>query len=476
MRVTSAADALRSRTPKTYWSRASSRLEPEVWPEVTAKFRTPEKARVFTIGSCFARNIEDSLTALGYDLPTARFSVPREEYPKASRPNSILNKYTPPAIWQEIAWSLSADSAATPQLRDLTGSMVIDMELAGFVPIDGARARQRRREIYDLCQGLRTCDLVVITLGLIEAWYCKSTGRYIQEAPATHELMKQIDDFEFHCLDFAESYDYIRRAIDLVKHHNAGARFLITTSPIPMATTFSGDDVITANMYSKSVLRAVAGQIAQEDEAVAYFPSYESVILTKDWSVFQPDKLHVTKAFVGKIVERLSGIYFHPADETFAALARAQQAFREGRQDDAFALACSIDAEAVAAPEHKMILLDIFGSKLDYARALRLVGTDHSTSSDVAYLVMIAHYAFRAQALPILDAATRRVVSLDGHGPRGLFLRGLYLQTTGQFAEACSFFERSLANKADYEPARRGLEKCREVLAALAARPTSRLA
>ena len=44
--------------------------------------------------------------------------------------------------------------------------------------------------------------------------------------------------------------------------------------------TFTDHDVITANMYSKSVLRTVAGGVAAANRNVDYFPSYESVMLT----------------------------------------------------------------------------------------------------------------------------------------------------------------------------------------------------
>jgi hypothetical protein len=54
-------------------------------------------------------------------------------------------------------------------------------------------------------------------------------------------------------------------------------RFLLTVSPVPLTATASGEHVLSATTYSKSVLRAVAGQLFSERENVDYFPSYEII-------------------------------------------------------------------------------------------------------------------------------------------------------------------------------------------------------
>ena len=89
---------------------------------------------------------------------------------------------------------------------------------------------------------------------------------------------------------------------------NKNVKILITTSPVPLSRTFTTDDVIIANS-SKSVLRAVAGEIAAANVAMDYFPSYESVSGTKNWQIRGEDLLHVSDAFVGKVVSRLTDIY-----------------------------------------------------------------------------------------------------------------------------------------------------------------------
>src|SRR6202043_1490050 len=58
---------------------------------------------------------------------------------------------------------------------------------------------------------------------------------------------------------------------------NPSVRFLLTVSPVPLTATKSGAHVLVATMHSKSILRAVAGQLAQQRANVDYFPSYEII-------------------------------------------------------------------------------------------------------------------------------------------------------------------------------------------------------
>jgi len=65
--------------------------------------------------------------------------------------------------------------------------------------------------------------------------------------------------------------------MDMAERANPDIRFLLTVSPVPLTATASGEHVLAATIYSKSVLRAVAGQLFHERANVEYFPSYEII-------------------------------------------------------------------------------------------------------------------------------------------------------------------------------------------------------
>ncbi len=59
------------------WGDALVRLLTEAWPRINPSFQISSGATIFTIGSCFARNIEDHLKLLGYSVPTLDYRAPR---------------------------------------------------------------------------------------------------------------------------------------------------------------------------------------------------------------------------------------------------------------------------------------------------------------------------------------------------------------------------------------------------------------
>lgn len=304
-----------SRNQYRSWKKGKDRLLNEVWPVVTPSFQLNPGDKVFTIGSCFARNIEEHLQKLGFRIPMLDFSVPREEC--SGRPNGILNKYTPAAIFQEIDWAKSifirgrkiAETDSRAFLYECDDGMCVDTNLVGLRPGTRERFFQRRSEIYDIFKEIFSADCVVITPGLIEAWFDREKGVYIQECPVGKHFAAHASRFGFERLTYEQSHRFIQDSIDAIRDINKHAKFLITTSPVPLSRTFTDDDVILANMYSKSILRAVAGDISGSNEFVDYFPSYESVVMTKSWTVWQDDLVHVSDVFVGKIVARLVDIY-----------------------------------------------------------------------------------------------------------------------------------------------------------------------
>ena len=303
-------------------------MSPDRFPDPRQEFKLPATSSVFTIGSCFARNIEEHLALIGCDVPTLSFSVPKSEW--RARPNGILNKYTPASIYQEIAWAHRIHVAGefTPadcdELRwDLPNGDVIDLQLGGNQPVSESRFLERRRQVFELFRQAFSADCVTLTLGLIESWRDTRTGLHIQSAPVSRELFRHADKFEFALLDYEECLKFAVGAIEKVRDQNPECRILVTTSPVPMEKTFTEDDVVIANTTSKSILRSVADQVSKLFEGVDYFPSYEAVMLNDRSAVFEDDNLHVKDSFVGQIVQHLVSCYFESPNPVQNLLQRA---------------------------------------------------------------------------------------------------------------------------------------------------------
>jgi hypothetical protein len=69
----------------------------------------------------------------------------------------------------------------------------------------------------------------------------------------------------------------MENAFTFIRSINPEMKFILTVSPVPWMATAYDMNVIVATTYSKSVLRAAAGYLAEKYEFVDYFPSYEII-------------------------------------------------------------------------------------------------------------------------------------------------------------------------------------------------------
>ena len=85
---------------------------------------------------------------------------------------------------------------------------------------------------------------------------------------------------------------------------NPSLKFILTVSPVPLTATMSGKHVLVATMESKSILRAVAGELAASRNDIDYFPSYE-IINSPSFkgSFFEPNQRNVNPYGVNFVME-----------------------------------------------------------------------------------------------------------------------------------------------------------------------------
>lgn len=283
---------------------ARYRLE-QLFPEVLPSFHISAETAVFTIGSCFARNVEEALLRAGVKVPTAAFIAPQEEAP--GRPNRVLNQYNLGTMLQWVA--ATENGVPSGGYLDAGNDMVVDGLLStGSRPVSRARADERRAQIVELYrEGLRIADTVVITLGLIETWYDHSAGLYMNEAPTRAALKADEARYEFRRMDVDEC---LRLASELIERLSAGRprNIVMTVSPVPLQVTFAGGDAVTANGYSKAVLRVVAELVSARFPNVDYFPSFEAVS-TMGLRAFGEDNVHVKPMVVESVVQHMLDHY-----------------------------------------------------------------------------------------------------------------------------------------------------------------------
>ena len=140
-------------------------------------------------------------------------------------------------------------------------------------------------------------DVFVFTLGLTEGWESASDGTMFPMAPGTVAGNYVSEKYKFHNLRHVEIRSDIEAFRKKLLAINPNARILLTVSPVPLAATASDNHVMVATVYSKSVLRAVAGELSEDYSDVFYFPSYEIVNAHPSRAIFYDPDLRNVNAF-----------------------------------------------------------------------------------------------------------------------------------------------------------------------------------
>lgn len=296
--------------------RASGRIEPSCLPGIKPGFTIARDASIFTIGSCFARHIEFALAGHGLTIPTLGFRVPQEElWAGTGLRTGILNKYTPYSMLNEIEYIL--DGSDGSQFLIETGEdKWWDGQLHTTESVTLARGLKRRQKLRELYDGaIRQSSVIIITLGLIEAWWDEEKQLYLNETVPLALTERHPGRFFFEVLSIEKTIAAVRRLIELLRVINPTHHVLLTVSPVPFVRSFAGKDAIVANGYSKASLRVAAEVAADAYDWVDYYPSYESVTSSDRALAWEDDLVHVRPDMVKANVDRMVRDYLAPLPE-----------------------------------------------------------------------------------------------------------------------------------------------------------------
>ena len=403
---------------------ANNRIEPIARPGLKPRFRLAPGSKVFTIGSCFARHVERALLARGFDIPA--LLILRDFPELAQAGDAVINNYTVGAIFNEVSWALDETNPFIPEQNffELFPEKFIDVHLPrGVLPASLDVVSERRTRIGQIYRELVECPVIIITLGLAESWYDTLSGLYLNIRP--HKLMLQADPdrFELHVLDYGETIDMLTKIFNLFDAHcRPDRRVLLTVSPVPLSSTYRDMDVATANSYSKAVLRAAADEIVAKFEFVDYYPSYESVVLSRRDLAWEEDQRHVRRALVDLNVERMIAAYVESG---------------EGSSED------------MVAPADEETLNQIRYGRPGNRRVVEFL--DQRPGLLASDVELVAIYCDAALALGALDKAGTALerVPADWSPARGGLLRARWDLARGQAQRACERCQALLDDSAE---------------------------
>jgi hypothetical protein len=272
-------------TRQHFWKTAVADLDckqiKDVWHP---KFEVTTSSRIITVGSCFAWHISKWLRFHNLDLvdsePAPAHLTEAEKLEQGYGVFSFRtgNIYTAAMLDQWVCWSLNY--AEYPNEFFLENDLFYDpfrpsIPVQGYGTLSELKA-SREYTLECIRKSIRQADTFIFTLGLTEAWI-NNHGDVYPMCPGTVRGKFEEKKHYFKNFSSSETYDQLTSIIDKIKSINKDMRFILTVSPVPLTATYTKHHVLVATAYSKSVLRAVAGQLANERADLDYFPSFELI-------------------------------------------------------------------------------------------------------------------------------------------------------------------------------------------------------
>jgi len=286
------------------------------------KFKILPNHAVATYGSCFAQHIGRALTSRGFNwLSTEQAPAGMGAESKVAYNYDIFtsrtgNIYTTSLLVQWLQWAFGISEVPEEiweKNRRYFDPFRPGIEPGGFASIEELRASQQQT-IKSFRDSILGANLLFFTLGLTERWKNVLHDFEYPLCPGVVAGTFDVNVHKYENMEYSGVREALSAALKIMRKHNPELRVILTVSPVPLTATKSGKHVLIATMQSKSILRAVAGQISDRRQYVDYFPSYE-IINSPVFrgSFFEPNQRNVTKHGVRFVMDT----FFHELEEKF---------------------------------------------------------------------------------------------------------------------------------------------------------------
>lgn len=282
----------------------------DIW---NPKFPFTKTDRVSTYGSCFAQHIGKALLERGYawfDTEPAPVGLSRENtklfnYSRFS--SRTQNIYTSSMLEQWVDWSLGIKEVPNETWEH--DNRFYDPFRPTIEPHGFCSAEEMKSSLdYSLqCfkSSITKSSVIIFTLGLTERWVNKNNNCEYSICPGTAVGHFDESKHAFNNLLFSDVYQTLISSMEKIRDKNKSIKFILTVSPVPLVATQLKRHVLISTIESKSILRAVAGQLCIEKDYVDYFPSYEIISSFPFAGVFyDPNKRSVSKHGVNFVMDR----------------------------------------------------------------------------------------------------------------------------------------------------------------------------
>lgn len=357
---------------KSYWRTGVAEKTPfDLEGFYTKRFEISKTDKIATAGSCFAQHVARHMKARGFPIVDVEPPLPRmstklaQKYGFATYSARYGNIYTTRQLRQLVDDCRAPKNATSGKPSRRRGAareedifekdgrfydgLRPNIEPNGLASVEDVR-EMRLAHLRQVRRMLRTMDVFVFTLGLTETWENIETGTVYPVCPGVIAGEFSDKKYRFRNLSYQETIDDFKAVYRTLMKINPKLKILVTVSPVPLTATASNEHILSATTYSKSVLRAVCGELVATYENIDYFPSYELITAPMSGGQFFADNL---RSVLDEGVQNVMSYFFaqHDPDGSSEPAPQKPQAKAKKRKAASDDLVC------------EEILLDAFNKK-----------------------------------------------------------------------------------------------------------------
>lgn len=270
---------------RNYWKPAVADCYPlSIAKLYDKKFSISLDDGVATCGSCFAQHIGRRLRASGFNFldvepsPASNTAIEATAHGYGIYSARYGNVYTSAQLlqlFQRAFGEITIDEVWE------SGGRYYDpfrpnLDPDGYDDAEGVIA-ERNRHLAAVRRLFERLDVFIFTMGLTECWYNAKNSAVYPICPGVTVGQFDPEVHKFQNLSFTKGIADMTAVLERLRSIKPDIRVLLTVSPVPLTATAENRHVLLSTMHSKSVLRAIAGELAAQHDFVDYFPSYEIV-------------------------------------------------------------------------------------------------------------------------------------------------------------------------------------------------------
>lgn len=197
----------------------------------------------FTMGSCFARNLSNSLRGSGYVSHHMEIS----EYINTTFANRVF-----------VDWL--SDAPIDDAIRD---------RIVELLPPGATKE--------NTLQIIKSSDVFILTLGVAAAFFDRTTGAFVLPRPSALNSRALAEKYLYRTASVQENVDNVLYLINFIRSISPGIKVIVTVSPVPLLASFEHESTVQADCLSKSTMRLVANEVVNNSKLdnILYWPSFE---------------------------------------------------------------------------------------------------------------------------------------------------------------------------------------------------------